>query len=190
MGIRKKFKSTVDVISGWVDTLFPLRSSYTPEGGVVPTTVAPVYEPTPLAVKFFDQPYSPEDPLKPLYFIMHPDNTYSVADPQPPTLPEDWTGVKAKQAGVQKLIDQLKFLLSQAPMIEIPKDADARRLASSVTKYAYVHPTTFTKATGIEGSATTPYSVIFPSPTIWVRTELMPEGCVIYSPNAMPGVGA
>jgi hypothetical protein len=81
---------------------------------------------------------------------------------------------------------QLRFLLSQAPMIDAPQELS--RAAHSVTKFAYVHPKTlaaFTRgAYSPQGSE--PFIRIRPSPTKWVMTSLMPENVVIYSQNPMP----
>lgn len=84
--------------------------------------------------------------------------------------------------------NQLRFLLSQAPMLDAPTDLGAA--AHSVTKFAYVHPKTF--ATFTKGAyspkSSAPYVQIRPSPTKWIITTLMPEGVVIYTSNPLPGI--
>jgi hypothetical protein len=67
---------------------------------------------------------------------------------------------------------QKQFLIDQAPMRDVPSFLPISPVG---TKYAYIHPKTLRKLGG------------YPS-LPWVCTEFMPEGCVIYSPNAMPGV--
>ena len=131
-----------------------------------------------------------DPPTKPLYFVMHPDETYSVADPQPLLLPEDWTGERDRLARLHARADttitQLRFLLNQAPMLIAPDDR--LRAAHAITPYAYIHPKTFETLSGV--SKNVPYFKFPPSPTKWVWTELVPEGRVIYTPNEMPGAGA
>ena len=77
--------------------------------------------------------------------------------------------------------DQLKFLLSQAPMIDWQPDFPRR----SVTPYAYVHPKTIASAARFVSG---PFLMFPPSPTKWLLTSLMPEGRVIFSPNVFPGL--
>ena len=83
---------------------------------------------------------------------------------------------------------QLRFLLNEAPMMDMPRGLD--RLAHSVTRYAYVNPKTFADATsGVYAAAVArPYIFIRPSPTKWVMTTLMPEGRVIFSQSPLPGI--
>src|ERR1035437_8324776 len=84
-----------------------------------------------------------------------------------------------------RVVRRVEFLLSQAPLQHAPTDYN--RASCAVTKYAYVHPMTWQKFTG-DYSATPQVKRISMSPTKWVLTFLMPEGTVIYSPNAMPGL--
>jgi hypothetical protein len=83
---------------------------------------------------------------------------------------------------------QLKFLLSQAPMIDAPTDRFNASRAGS--RFAYIHPKTLAKVAG--GQCTIlhskPYVLLSPSPSRWVSTSLMPEGRVIYTPNPLPGL--
>lgn len=87
---------------------------------------------------------------------------------------------------------QLKFLLDQAPMINVPaKGTDngelASRFAASRATYAYVHPKTFARLAPWWDKVS--LLVKFAgSPTKWVLTELMPEERVIYAATPMPGV--
>ena len=121
------------------------------------------------------------DPLQPLYFVRHPDNTFSIAKPQPSLYP--------KTNPVHRVIaQQISFLLSQAPMLDAPDGLE--RAAHSVTKFAYVHPRTFAKFTRGAYSPLTsaPYVRIRPSGTKWVLTTMMPEDRVIYTPNPIPGL--
>ena len=120
-------------------------------------------------------------PLQPLYFVRHPDNTFSIAKPQPSLYP--------KTNPVHRVIaQQISFLLSQAPMLDAPENLE--RAAHSVTKFAYVHPRTFAKFTRGAYSPLTsaPYVRIRPSGTKWVLTTMMPEDRVIYTPNPIPGL--
>lgn len=108
-------------------------------------------------------------------------------------LPDFSSGSAKTENGpdLQVQIKQLKFLLSQAPMIDAPKTLGAA--AHSVTKFAYVHPKTFAKfaqnppATQDMHTPATHF-YIRPSSTKWFVTTLMPEDVVIYTPNAMPGI--
>lgn len=115
----------------------------------------------------------------PVYFVMHSDHTYSVANPQPHR--PDPNNSKAT-------LDTLKFLLSQAPMIDAP--TDRFNAARAVTKYAYIHPTTLAKLATYTCTIKhgQPWITLAPSPTRWISTTLMPEGRVIYTPNAIPGL--
>jgi hypothetical protein len=105
----------------------------------------------------------------------------------------DWWVDQDLLDGIQKAADeidrldlenqQLRFLLSQAPMQTAPVDLFTAQRA--VTAYAYVHPDTFETILGRRINA---YGGIYPMrQTRWVQTVLMPKGTVIYGPNAMPG---
>lgn len=85
--------------------------------------------------------------------------------------------------------EQLKFLLSQAPIIEAPMtDYEFRsRLRASTIAFAYVNPKTVQFLFDV-GKPVPPYIKIPTSATKWVLTEWMPVGTVIFSPNAMPGM--
>lgn len=84
-------------------------------------------------------------------------------------------------------IEQLSFLLSQAPMRVAP--VDLREAAHSVTKYAYINRLTFRAAVRcVPISDCERWYTIAPSPTKWVLTDLLPLNTVIYTPNAMPGM--
>ena len=78
-----------------------------------------------------------------------------------------------------------EFLLSQAPMIAAPLDRFTP--SRSVTKFAYVHPTTLERFGGNCITPGIPWVTFLPSATKWILTPLMPLGSVIYSPNPMPG---
>jgi len=105
-----------------------------------------------------------------------------------------WSGVSGRttpfvDVGALKAENsQLKFLLSQALMIDAPTDRFNASLAT--TRFAYIHPKTLAKASGGDCiiKHTTPYVLLSPSPTRWVSTSLMPEGRVIYTPNPLPGL--
>ena len=125
-----------------------------------------------------------EGTILPQYFVKHVDGTYSVADPKQ-------TVGYAKESVdpvTKSKLAHLKFLLSQAPLIQGPT---ADHIRSSRSPFAYVHPKTLAAASA--GACTIKHGapfVQFPgSPTRWVSTTLMPEGNVIYTPNALPGLG-
>lgn len=89
----------------------------------------------------------------------------------------------------QSEIKQLKFLLSQSPMIDFQPDPE--RFTTSRTLYAYVHPITLAKASSSASCAVGHGRgyIRFPgSPTKWILTSLMPQNRVIYSPNPIPGI--
>lgn len=119
--------------------------------------------------------------LEPTYFVMHPDNTYSAAKPQPRVRVQPYSFDNST-------IAVLQFLLSQAPMIDAPRDK--WNAARATTRFAYIHPKTL--AAIASGECTIrhgkPYVVLSPSQTRWVSTSLIPEGRVIYSPNPVPGL--
>ena len=86
-------------------------------------------------------------------------------------------------------VEQLMFLLDQAPMLDAPENLE--RAAHAFTKFAYVHPRTWEQFTCTKippaqpGQKNVP-GWIHPSPTKWIFTTLMPQGRVIYSQNLMP----
>lgn len=108
---------------------------------------------------------------------------YAVADRK--ALLHEWDGHRARFLAETQ---QLKFLLSQAPMIDmITKD----RFAAVRTPFAYVHPKTLSKASGDAacGLSHGRQYVMFPrSPTKWVVLTSMPEDRVIFTPNPIPGL--
>jgi hypothetical protein len=82
---------------------------------------------------------------------------------------------------------QLRFLLLQAPVIEVVYDRNWAARAGSV--FAYIHPKTLAKiAGGCSNYPTQPWTFFRPSNTKWVSTSLMPEGGVIFTSNALPGI--
>ena len=82
---------------------------------------------------------------------------------------------------------QLKFLLSQAPMVDFVPQLE--RVKASRAKYAYVHPKTIACMSryATQANLCTPFVLFAGSPTKWIVTSLMPEDRVIYTPNPMPG---
>lgn len=144
--------------------------------------------------------------IEPLYFTRDIGGEYHVATPQPTVfgdpcpsnhgLYEEIEGAAANAVAVQ----QLKFLLSQAPLIDAPSDF-LRRMSGSVTKFGYIHPLTMAKfqstvetATLVQKRKTSKpasaagYITIGSSPTRWVLTTLMPEDRIIFSQNPLPGL--
>lgn len=113
----------------------------------------------------------------PIYFVMHSDHSYSIASPQPHR--PDPNNSKAT-------INVLEFLLSQAPMIDAP--TSLFQAEHAVKKFAYIHPKTLAKIMMNTFPNKAPYVILYPSPTRWVCTTLMPEGRVIYSSNTVPGL--
>lgn len=97
--------------------------------------------------------------------------------------------VKAQQDLIEALrteVNQLRFLLESAPMIDAPTSGPAF-IAAIRSPFAYIHPKTLAKfATGANVQKAW---LNFPgSPTKWISTSFMPEGRVIYSPLPMPGL--
>jgi len=86
-------------------------------------------------------------------------------------------------------ITQLKFLLASAPMIDAPKPLDAAGwFRRSVTSFGYIHPRTMAQYRSSTGSILHGFMILPGSPTKWILTSLMPEGRVIFSPLAIPGL--
>lgn len=86
-------------------------------------------------------------------------------------------------------VAQLKFLLSQAPMIDAPTSRD--RFATSRTPFAYIHPKTLAKNSPDAACNITHGRLVIRvpgSPTNYVVTSLMPENRIIYTPNPIPGI--
>ena len=81
------------------------------------------------------------------------------------------------------------FLLSQAPMLEVPAhdSSFARRVT---TPFAYIHPETIKPLLQGYVSPEAKYALVPPSPSKWIITELMPKGSIILSPNPAPGLEA
>lgn len=96
--------------------------------------------------------------------------------------------VANRLADLQSAVKQLKFLLASAPMIDAP--TEKAWLQASQSPFAYVHPKTFATMLDVMHVQCRPrFFVVFPgSPTKWVLTSLMPEGRVLYSPLAVPGI--
>ena len=109
------------------------------------------------------------------------------ADSQPSIL-RDWSESSPAHVSSKVVENQLRFLLSQAPMIDAP--ADLFNAGRAVTKFAYVHPKTFAAFTkgAYAPKSSAPYVQISPSRTKWVITTLMPEKVVIYTSNPLPGI--
>jgi hypothetical protein len=104
--------------------------------------------------------------------------------PSRPKPVQDWSGSRPSHV----IIDQLKFLLSQAPMMDASQFFnDFSRLQASRAPYAYVHPSTFAQMTN--GRVPTGSDTIPRSPTRWIVSTLMPVGLILFSPNAMPFTG-
>lgn len=86
-------------------------------------------------------------------------------------------------------ISQLKFLLASAPMIDMfsVTDFNARtRLRTMTSPFAYIHPKTLAPFTvGMPPKRVYAFSG---SRTVWVPMSTMPEGRVIFSPLAVPGI--
>lgn len=86
-------------------------------------------------------------------------------------------------------VDQLKFLLAVAPTIDAPNPRDARSVfLGSRSPFAYIHPKTMAQyGTALDK---VPHGVVVKpgSPTRWVLLSLVPEGRVIYSSLAIPGL--
>jgi len=84
-------------------------------------------------------------------------------------------------------LSQLRFLLSQAPMIDAPVDVD--RLRAARTPYAFVHPKTWARLWPLTGrrDPSPVGGTTEGSPTRWTVTTLMPEDRVIYSTQPLPG---
>jgi hypothetical protein len=88
---------------------------------------------------------------------------------------------------IQAEKEQIKFLLSQAPMMDMVEN----HCYAGRTPFAYVHPKTISKASH-DAACVLAHGrqvVMFPgSPTQWITTPLMTEGCVIFTPNRIPGI--
>jgi hypothetical protein len=83
--------------------------------------------------------------------------------------------------------EKAAFLLENGALVDAP--SELYRAMHAITPYAYIHPKTLAKLVGgCTTYPTHPWIFLSPSPTRWVSTDLMPEGRVIYSPNAMPGL--
>lgn len=83
-------------------------------------------------------------------------------------------------------IKQLKFLLASAPMIDVPTHDSMEFLRRAGARFGYIHPKTMAK---ISFQPVLHYTIMFPgSKTLWVLTSLMPEGRVLFSSIALPGI--
>ena len=90
-------------------------------------------------------------------------------------------------------LEQAKWLLTQASLLEVPRlfpggPFESSWMRKSSVPYGLMHPKTFAEATGLPFSNTSTFRVINPSPTKWALTELLPEGTMILTPNIMPGL--
>lgn len=94
----------------------------------------------------------------------------------------------AEEHGVEQAVEisKLKFIVSQAPMMNMP---ELSRLGNVGSKFAYVHPGTIAD---LAVMSPLPKDIVEVSlrggQTRWILTKLMPPCAVIFSPNAMPGV--
>ena len=146
--------------------------------------------------------------LQPQYYVKHPDDSYSVADPQPVYIPEGetvtwknmgpeeirWGVLPAKQALLTQ-IKQLRFIVDQAPMMNAPEGLDAlSRLNNSVIPYIYINPKTWEAitislfSTGTARPKYPYYRISRRCPTRFVPTDLIPEGRMLCTPNKIPGI--
>lgn len=133
--------------------------------------------------KLVDPPFSTdfivndeEAHLQPLYFVTHPDGDFSVANPQPVLNPRE-ERVNFHELEVQRFEnEQRKWLLSIAPMIEVPA-GEREFVCRGRSPFGYIHPKTFAKQNPA-GKKTF---------TKWIVTSLMPEDRVIFSPFPLPG---
>ena len=90
-------------------------------------------------------------------------------------------------AALKAEVTQLKFLVTQAPMLDFIPKLDF--VSSARAPYGLVHPKTLAPVAKFAHQKKTiaPY-VMFPgSNTMWIVTSLMPEGRVIFTPNPLPG---
>lgn len=97
--------------------------------------------------------------------------------------------LKAELISSTVQIDQLQFLLAQAPMLDapLPGGPNARnRLAASSTAFASIHPKTLAPFV-IDRPPNNVYR-FSGSFTVYVLSSLMPEGRVLYSPLQIPGL--
>jgi hypothetical protein len=109
--------------------------------------------------------------------------------PAVPKKVEDWSGSKPGHVTSTVIIEQLRFLLEQAPMLDTAQFTDFTRMQASRAAYAYLHPITFASISNGRVPVTSGFTLIPHSPTHWVVTTLMPVGRVIFTPNAMPFIG-
>lgn len=135
--------------------------------------------------------YEYRTPLQPAHSLTETDLAYLRSTPVL-RVPASRTRTGEEDSETSFLVKQLRFLLSQAPMLDAPLDAFSAGRA--VTKFAYIHPKTFSKFYFVpivlfpKTRAFPAYVLVPPSPTRWVVTTLMPEGRVLYTPNALPGI--
>ena len=76
---------------------------------------------------------------------------------------------------------QTQFLLNQAPLMNLPEDILSGAHAAG-TKYVYAHPNTIRQVPGSSRNFSATRR------TQWVENVALPEGTVIFSNNAMPGL--
>lgn len=104
-------------------------------------------------------------------------------------LPSDFATIanrmrQDEQAASRAQVQQLKFLLSQCPIIDAP--TNAQQIGACRSRFAYVHPKTMARLPGLstKSDLRRPLGHF----TNWVATSLMPEDRVVYSPNPLPGL--
>src|SRR5579863_1078432 len=133
--------STLDAADSFLDKLFRPVGRWIHESGEVSLTRKCVESASDFFGHGMPETYRPTaigHDIKPLYFVMNIDHTFTVADPQPPVMVHDWSGSSPDHVSANVMVAQLRFLLSQAPMIDAPTALS--QAAHAVTKFAYIHP--------------------------------------------------
>jgi hypothetical protein len=145
--------------------------------------------------------------LQPTYFVKHIDNSYSIAEPQPVYVPASetvtwqnmgpvgWSEDPSRVGTPGRLISQLRFIVDQAPMLNVPTGQDAlARLNNSVVPYIYMNPKTWESLSeplfnvGQARPKLVYYRLSFKCPTKFVPLDLIPEGRMLCTSNKIPGV--
>lgn len=92
-------------------------------------------------------------------------------------------------------LTQAKFLLLQAPMMQTPNAQPMwggqwkTWIVKQTVRYAYINPKTWATISGFrDGKIVTLRNAEAGKITSWIPTDLMPENCVIFTPNLMPGI--
>lgn len=115
---------------------------------------------------------------------------------------QQWCNVNGG-VSTETYIEMLEFVIANAPMMSLPTDdlrfepagTTLKRLSKLTIPYAYIHPTTWRTLSDpvFPLDKPRPDQVYFrlseKSPTKWVPLNLIPEGCVIFTPNKIPGLG-